>query len=367
MKRNYEIDFWKFIFTFVILIFHSRKLECLGGNPDLLAKGYLGVEFFFMVSGFMMMAGVMKNSKKGIEQSNWAFIFKKYKAFFPAIFFAFITNFLVWNLYCEKRAITETIEAFFYSIPELFMVRYSGIRWATHFYNGPSWYISAMLLAMFVLYPIAKRYKEKFGMYIAPIVSVSFYAWISHGQAKHNINLTHEWLKYINAGFARAVAGLCLGAFVYFAAEYFKNNARQLNKVGNILFVGVELILVVTLYVFMRNSAVKSFAEATDYVAIIVIALLLILVAAKNYDTSKIFGSKPMQLLYKLTLPIFLNQRVALYFLEYYKPDYSFKVEFLIYIGVTFVLALISLPVTKLMEKAASKVFYAITTKTETE
>lgn len=363
MKRNYEIDFWKFAFTIVILVFHSHKLVCAGGNLNLLTKGYLGVEFFFMVSGYMMMAGVMRNSKRGVEQSNWAFILKKFQAFFPAILFAFIPNFLVWNFYCEGLSLKETIVAFFYSVPEMFMIRYSGVRWATHFYNGPTWYLSAMLLGMFVLYPIAKKLKEKFGMYFAPIIAVAFYAWISHNKVKHNINLTHEWLQYMNAGFMRAIAGLCLGAFIYFVAEYFKNNARQLNKAGNIVFVGVEVFLTLSLYVFMRNSLVKDYADSTDFVAIIFIALLLTLVASKNYDTSKIFGSKPMQMLYKLSLPLFLNQRVALYFLEYYKPDYSFKVEFCIYLGVTFALALISIPVTSLMEKVAGKVFYAITTK----
>ena len=52
-ERNGTIDFFKFIFFVMIMIYHGRILE-----PDrdnwIFCDGFIGVEFFFMVSGYMM-------------------------------------------------------------------------------------------------------------------------------------------------------------------------------------------------------------------------------------------------------------------------------------------------------------------------
>ena len=44
---NPEVDFWKFFFAVIIFVFHSGGI-INGGNP--IKLGYLGVEFFFIVS-----------------------------------------------------------------------------------------------------------------------------------------------------------------------------------------------------------------------------------------------------------------------------------------------------------------------------
>lgn len=360
-KRNYELDFWKFVFTVVILLFHSHKLICSDGNPNLLIKGYVGVEFFFMVSGYLMMSGIIRNQQKGITVSHWQFILNKIKALFPGILFAFAVNFIVWNGFCEPKDIKHSLLALLYALPELMFFRYSGIRFATHFYNGPTWYISAMLLAMFVIYPIAKRYKEKFGLYLAPIISVSFFAWESHGTA--NLNLTHEWLKYINGGLTRGIAGICAGVFIYYASEFLKNNARQINKIGNTLLLLSEVVISAALFVFMRNSTAKEYGRANDVIAVVYIAILLLIVLSKNNDENRFLSSKPMQFLYKLSLPLFLNQRVIIYYLEATHPEITFKEAFVIYLCITVILSLISLPVTKLIEFIGRKLLILITTK----
>ena len=56
-RRNETVDFLKFLFALVIVIFHGRKLAS-SGEFALFQSGYLGVEFFFLVSGFLMMKSV---------------------------------------------------------------------------------------------------------------------------------------------------------------------------------------------------------------------------------------------------------------------------------------------------------------------
>ena len=42
------IDFWKFIFTIIIILYHANKMEGFE-KANLFPYGYIVVEFFFMV------------------------------------------------------------------------------------------------------------------------------------------------------------------------------------------------------------------------------------------------------------------------------------------------------------------------------
>lgn len=52
-QRNYEIDFWKFVFSIVIVFLHSFNL--FDGKNLYMVGGSIGVDFFFIVTGFLMM------------------------------------------------------------------------------------------------------------------------------------------------------------------------------------------------------------------------------------------------------------------------------------------------------------------------
>ena len=55
-KKNYTIDLLRFIFCIVIMLFHiSGEIE---GTP--FNFGYMGVEFFFIVTGYYLTAHAMK-------------------------------------------------------------------------------------------------------------------------------------------------------------------------------------------------------------------------------------------------------------------------------------------------------------------
>lgn len=351
MKRNYELDFLKFIFTIAIIVYHSHNLICPDTNLELLPKGYLGVEFFFMTSGYLMMAGIMRDKEKGIEQANWSFIGKKVKAFLPPVIFAFLVNFFVWTICCKKYSFKNLLIEFLYTPPEWLLLRHTDVRFPSHNYNGPAWYIAAMLFGMFLLYPVAKRYKEKFGTYIAPALSLGLYGWITNYCGSDGISVIKQWINGINGGLARALAGLCLGSFIYFVTEKIKANPRQLNKAGNITFGVIEGIIFFALYLFMRNNATAKYGRANDSIAILYIFLLLVITISKNYDLNKFFASKPMLFLYKLSLPLFLNQWVVVRFSREMFAKINFVPQFFIYVGITVALALISIPATKGLER----------------
>ncbi len=365
MKKNYELDFWKFIFSLVIIVYHSHNFKCAGENPDLLIKGYIGVEFFFMVSGYLMMSGIVRDKQKGIERSTWSFIGKKVKAFMPITIFAFLVNFFVWTIANEKMSFKNILIAFLYTPPELMYIRHTGIRFATHNYNGPGWYISAMLLGMFILYPLAKKYSKKFGLYIAPILSAGLYAWISHYTKNDSFSVIKEWLKGVNGGLVRAVAGLCLGAFIYYVTEKIKSSPRQLNTAGHITVGIAEVFIVFALYLFMRNNVTESYGIANDAIAVLYMFFLLVIIISRNSNMDRILALKPMLFLYKLSLPLFLNQWAVVRFINAVYTDVSFQKQFVLYLALTVALALISLPCTKGFSWLGTTISKKLTTEKE--
>ena len=133
-KHNGIIGFWKFMFCILILLFHCA--EKMGKN-GFFESGRIGVEFFFIVSGYLMTKKAL-NNEEGL------------KAFFPYVIFPFIISFFVKGIYKADQIAN--------SIWNLLLIDMSGVRSTTVI--GQTWYISVMLISMLILYPLIRRYKK---------------------------------------------------------------------------------------------------------------------------------------------------------------------------------------------------------------
>ena len=56
IRRNYVIDLLKFIFSIVIVLYHINTLDLQprGGGYLIAKSGFIAVEFFFIVSGYLL-------------------------------------------------------------------------------------------------------------------------------------------------------------------------------------------------------------------------------------------------------------------------------------------------------------------------
>ena len=73
-----EMEFWRFLFSIIIVLHHSRNL--VGNSNALFFNGAYGVEFFFILSGYLLMQSIdrMKASAGSIGKDTFLFIKKKY-------------------------------------------------------------------------------------------------------------------------------------------------------------------------------------------------------------------------------------------------------------------------------------------------
>ncbi len=57
-QKNVYIQVMRFLFSLCIILFHMRGIKELDEKHYLTGGGYIGVEFFGIVSGFLMCSGV---------------------------------------------------------------------------------------------------------------------------------------------------------------------------------------------------------------------------------------------------------------------------------------------------------------------
>ena len=85
-RKNGKIDFLKFIFAIVIVLHHGSQ-KVLGLKAGYFIGGSLAVEFFFIVSGYLLMASISRMSERtlpvGVETSQ--FLLRKFKGFYPEL------------------------------------------------------------------------------------------------------------------------------------------------------------------------------------------------------------------------------------------------------------------------------------------
>lgn len=344
-KHNGIIGFWKFAFCLLILIYHANIFKS-GNETILFSKGSIGVEFFFLVSGFLLAKSVF-NKKEQKEESlgkeTILFIYKKIKRFFPYILVCFIGGLIVKTIYSDM-----TIRDYVLSIWELFFLRMAGFR--TTVVNGAAWYISAMLLAMLILYPLLRKFKKNFIYLGAPII-VIFLAGILNNNY-FSLRVPDEWLGFFYKGFIRAFMELSLGCILYLVCE--KISKLNFTKFGKILITSIEIIgFLIPFIIFQFIDSATTY----DFVVLAIISISIVLAFSEKTLEFKLFNNKVNLYLEKLSLPVYLshtfirtiiNESSLTINLSYYE-------KLIIFIIVTILFSMILM---KIIEKLSEKKFY---------
>lgn len=268
---NYFIEVLRFVFALVIMFYHSWWF--LGkGESSLFRSGYLAVNFYFIVTGYLMMQTLHKYDKSTKE-----FILGKLKRLIPGII---LTFFICYLLTYGSSGLN--IKTLFSNdvIADLLLLKVTG--YAGGAINPAWWYLSTMLFVVFLLYPLAKKFKEKYTYYIIPLLIFTSLALINH----YDISMyTHSSSKFIFInGFYKGIIYVCLGNICYEFARYLKT--LKISNIKSIFLTILEILLYI----------VAIFNMHFNYIGTIWYAILFIIGASITFSgisyTSKIFKHK---------------------------------------------------------------------------
>lgn len=203
------LDFLKIVFAILIVLFHSRMLTSYQENW-IVINGRIGVEFFFIVSGCLMCASASKSTESNIGVDTFIFMQKKFCRLMPNVIVAYLIMFTLYHYNAGITDVSKLILNFAKSIPEFLLIKNSGIRFPS--YNGPTWYLSAMLLNMLVIYPLIRKLKDSF--YILALILMLFILG-NFFQTYGTLSDLESWNGFILKGTIRGTAGLLAGCICY--------------------------------------------------------------------------------------------------------------------------------------------------------
>ena len=92
--RNGKVDLLKFLFSIIVIIYHFDN--AVKYPFEIFTRGYIGVEFFFVTSGFLFAKSLSKYTyqKETLISNSVGFMKKKFLSFFQYHFFFFAVTFI---------------------------------------------------------------------------------------------------------------------------------------------------------------------------------------------------------------------------------------------------------------------------------
>jgi peptidoglycan/LPS O-acetylase OafA/YrhL len=280
-KQCLNIELWRFIFTIGVAVMHFGYYNGF----------YIAVDFFFILSGFLLCFTIEKN------ESGCEIFLNKIKRIYPHYIFSFLLM-LGWNIYVRIIANCK-LNLLFWTDSILEGLSLQLLAPSSNIINGITWYISAMLLIFPILIFSLKRNKKCFVSFYAPVIAICIYSFFESNWA--HIDFGFVWLGHVNGGLVRGIAGMCTGTFLYYVHLNLTDSIRQCVQ-NKIAF--VELVIVSFVVYFSIFNRQTKF----DFIEIILLAILVLLSFNETGFIFKISDNKFCKFLGKISYEIYLNQ-----------------------------------------------------------
>lgn len=338
-NRILNIELMRFIVAIAIILFHVSGTMV----PSMkVTSGYIGVEFFFIISGFFMMQRALKEKPLKTTQNIYEtikYVFNKAKKIWPFYIFALMFMLIIKEVSIHQYDILIILKDLYSYKLEFFYLQCLGfnsyINLSTSFLLVPAWYLSSLFIALIPIYFISKIFKKKFSGIIAPIIAIIIYAYLLFKFGKLDVILPFNGFTIM--GNLRAVAGICLGAFFY---HLFNLSNSKINKILKFIDPIAWIIILFMLFIIPLKY---SF----NYIVPTLICFGIIILNGINNQgiISKTINKKGNKLpiyLGQLSLYIYLlHQQMIIIWINLIHPNLEFKQTILCVILSTILLSII--------------------------
>lgn len=342
-QRNATVDFLKFVFAIIIVIFHGKNIA-LGNEVPVFIGGSIGVDFFFIVSGYYMAYSALKKpySVESLGIDTLDFMKHKISGLLPNFYVAWIIGFIVSHIFDNQSLIAvikDGISAFW----ELIFVTESGLMGFRA--NAVTWYISAMLLAMLILYPLLRKYKDTYFYVLCPII-VIFLLGITY-QEFANLRKPHAWIDgFIYKSLIRATMEIALGTIIYKLSKYISK--IEFTILSRVLFFIIEVLAIggVIIYSFDHEGS------KIDWYLVAALAIGVMISASSVSLSANIFRGRIFVWMGEFSFSLFLGHGYwshALAKMEFMRA-LPYMQRMTVYIIIAFVTGLCIMYVSKLIK-----------------
>lgn len=297
-KKNGKIELLRFIFSIIIMMHHSRYL--LGNERCYFLGGSFAVEFFFIVSGYLMMVTIEKRNNEtascSLGKETFQFLIGKVKAIYPEIFISWIIAVLLVSV-IKNNSIFATVVLFIDTFFEATLLKMSGLHAVS--VNAATWYISSMLLSMMIMYPLIRKFPDISTYVVIPLISMILLGYLC-GELGSPRN-PMKWIGFTYKGNLRAFSEIGLGVIAYKFVKYL--STVTLTLPGKIVITLTEwgCYIALIMYMFFEKAGVR------DYFFLFIMMLAVSLSFAEKGIDSKLFAHTFVYVLGRFSVPLYLG------------------------------------------------------------
>jgi len=282
-----------------VIVFHFQTLICQFVLPQqslLIDKGYLMVDLFFIMSGFIICHVYNQSFLTGITMQNFKkFIVARFARIYPLHFFTLICMIILvaagngWNNIDDPKAIPANI----------FLLHSFGLN-KIFTWNVPSWSISAEWWA-YMVFPVLAifmhRRKALAIMSLALFVVLAYMAimyWLPrHDPFDPTAVVPHDLDSTFDYGFLRGLAGFISGMLLYRAYEVGMGNRFFQNDLTALIFIIITLVCM--------------HFGVNDFLYILLFIALVYTFAVNSGKLNAICNNRVLQYLGKISYSIYLS------------------------------------------------------------
>lgn len=242
-QRNGEIDVLRFIFIVLIILGHIIKGTLLNLNIESKLAADIGVEFFFIVSGYLLCKHYYDKGRY-IEKDNysdniWKYTLRKASYIYTYILLNVILSIIIRMIFLQE-SILDNLFYLLMDLPVLLFINIPIHQTGTLYFTG-QWFLSALFVSTFIIYALIIYKKELFIKIISPIIAVFIYGYMMWKyKTLISINLKSD---FIDGGILRGIAGMSLGVFAYNLSQIFVK--INLNKLVISIFKNISFVIVI--------------------------------------------------------------------------------------------------------------------------
>ena len=287
--KKHNIEILRFVFTIMIALHHFYIYKI-----GWLEKGYIAVEFFFILSGYLLINSCERNS----DISAGSYTLHKVKRFYPHYFLSFfvMSCVIVIEQFMNHEFIFRGLaKMMIESLPEMLMIQNIGIYGGGN--NYPVWYFSVLIVGGHILYFLIKKYEPLMVNFVLPIIIMMGCTYIFSG---NNVDMWAS-VNGIYIPFVRGIVDMGIGIIAY------KISKR---------FIDIKSWCFDFLYIICVCLIVMLFAtkEYYDNYFLIVFAIMIICGFHDNIFIEKISRKCQtlVQGLSEIAFPIFLNHAAVI-------------------------------------------------------
>ena len=225
----------------------------------------------------------------------WREIIKRIKAYLPMLFISSLIAYVV-----RVATDREYVDRIFGIFNDL--LGWSNYGLASPSITGIVWYLSAMLFAIWIIYPVLRRHFLIYAYYVSPVLILLIYGFLIN--AYGNLEVPNEFaFGILNTGFLRGIAGISLGIFIHeIAVRISRISITKMMKCF-LMFFEVSSFLVAIVFIFAWRKDLGRY----DELAILCISVGLIILYSQQSPLYGRFDGKVTSFLGKYSMALFMN------------------------------------------------------------